>query len=703
MPNFLSPDTFFIEKNISEYAPVINSSVVGLVGFASKGPTNVATLITSPQALIDTFGEPMEAIPGQALEGAIEILESTNSLYFVRAADETTAANASSVVEFGSCPALEVCAGSYGVTSTLALKVQVWDNDGVQQFANPKIIHIATGTVNATSGHQGMALAKAIGGTRDSDKFGAYFDSATTSTGFIVGNFAGSGAKISVSAYDSTATWTLLDILTPLQFSGANAGQASALAATSLTTTYGISFSGTGASGLGYVAQSLYPGAGYNGGTKTNGDTSGNSITIQNLAGPYFNVVVNDNGALKESFKCSLVSAQDFIENKINTSFTANLKSKIIQGSLFFSGADAGSPSQATYFADTASTIGIVGIYGRLGDGSSGRIGKNFNPRFIKALAKTTNFSGGNSGIGSSAADRDTALIGSQASTPKTGMQALDNELLNISIAAVPGISTQATQNALVTLAESTQSFIALLSPPYGVGSTQAAIDWHNGFADSRNASINSSYAAIYWPWVQTFDVFASQDRWYDPVIYAARQMVYTDANYYPWFAPAGSKRGRLTKPSSVEVILNQGDADSLYSGGNVINPIMNFPQEGIVIWGQRTSKRTPAADDRINVKRLVIQTFKVTRAVGRPFIFEPNDEFTWDLLEAAVNPVLDKIKRQRGITEFRVVCDETTNTPERIDNNQLWCKLLVKPTKTAEFIIFELNLTNQSAQLGNL
>ena len=313
-----------------------------------------------------------------------------------------------------------------------------------------------------------------------------------------------------------------------------------------------------------------------------------------------------------------------------------------------------------------------------------------------------TNLAGGDSGLGG--AD---ALIGDATTEPKTGMQALDDNVLNIGIALVPGIQTQAVQNALITMAETTQNFLALVSPPVAIGTVQDAIDWTNGksgsTAGSRTAAINSSYAAIHWPWVKVFSTFDRKDRWYDPSIFAARQMAYTDTVADSWFAPAGFRRGRLTKPSEVEVKLNQGDRDSMYSGGNVVNPIVAFPQQGITIFGQRTTQREPTALDRINVRRLMIYIRKVILLAAQRFVFEPNDEFTWEQIEGLLNPFLDDIKRRRGITEFRVVCDETVNTPIRIDRNELWTKVLVKPTKTAEMLIFEINLTNQGAQLGNL
>jgi len=179
--------------------------------------------------------------------------------------------------------------------------------------------------------------------------------------------------------------------------------------------------------------------------------------------------------------------------------------------------------------------------------------------------------------------------------------------------------------------------------------------------------------------------------------------MAFTDTVSDVWFAPAGFVRGRLTKPSEIEVKLNQGDRDSLYSGGNIINPIVGFPQQGITIFGQRTSQRTPSALDRINIRRMMITLRKQILAGTQQFVFEPNDEFTWARVEASLTPLLDDIRTRRGITEFRVVCDETTNTPVRVDRNELWCKVVIRPTKTAEVIVFELNLTNQTADLGEI
>ena len=274
----------------------------------------------------------------------------------------------------------------------------------------------------------------------------------------------------------------------------------------------------------------------------------------------------------------------------------------------------------------------------------------------------------------------------------------MDDDGLNISIATVPGVTDDNVQNELITLAETSKNFLALISPPYALGAVQDAVDWLNG-KGVRTAAVNSSYAAAYWPWVQVFNSFAGAEEWYDPAIFAARQCVFTDSVAEPWFAPAGLNRGRLTKPTDTEQALNQGDRDTLYS--NSINPINKDPIGGIVIFGQKTTQRTPTALDRVNVRRLMIFVRKTLLSLGKPFQFEPNDQFTWELVENALSPFISDLIARRAIVEGAVKCDSTTNTPLRVDRNELWCSVSIKPTKVAETIVFEVNLTSQSATIN--
>lgn len=724
MPSYVSPGVYTIEKDISDYTPSINASIVGIVGFAAKGPTNKATLITSQNQLLRTFGNPSESIPGQGIEGALEILEQTNSMYFVRAAT-SDAKDASATVSVGACPSVIVSSMGYGVTEALTLKMQVYNNAGVAQFPSTKTFVIPAGTAS----YQAEAIRKVVGGGLDADKVGVFdegvADSGLGLSGAIVGSFAGSGAYLEVSSYNSAGAG--VSALMPVFAASShlsNFGVSAEVAAASAVRVYGATFTSTGTSSLTYEVESLYPGAGYNGGTRTNGDTSGNSITIEGLGSQNFNIIVNEDGNAIETFKTSLVGSGAFVEDVINTGET-NPTSEVIKGNIHHAGSDVAATKFTRFSQYASQLVGAPGFIvtsrwlpvtanpagtGTAVDVAEHKVGSG--SRWLKFVeSPATNLAGGtNIGAVDSAVSEDdkaTALIGDASVDPKTGMQALDDDILNIGIALVPGIYTESVQNNLVTLAETTQNFLTLVAPPYAIGTVQDAIDWSNGkstsTAGSRSSAINSSYASIYFPHVKVFSVFDGKDRWYDPTIFAARQMAYTDAVSDSWFAPAGFRRGRLTKPSETEIKLNQGDRDTMYSGGNVLNPIVSFPQQGITIFGQRTAQREPSALDRINVRRLMIYIRKVILLAARRFVFEPNDEFTWAQIEGLLNPFLDDIRRRRGITEFRVVCDETVNTPVRVDRNELWTKVLVKPTKTAEILVFEINITNQSAQLGSL
>lgn len=716
-PNYVSPGVYTVEKDISDFTPSINTSIVGIVGFASKGPTNKATLITDQESLVRTFGEPSEAINGQGLEGALEILEQTNSVYFIRCADDTIAVDASATVSIGHCPAIAVsgqanndATARYGIEVPVTLRIQVKDSEGVAKFSDNGGVgrDYVVNVPNARS--QSEALRSVIGGALDADLVGVFndgsFDSGLGLSGAIVGSFAGSGAELTAkicsgTTFNEASGIAALNAFDPTLNPTANFGISATGEASSITIG-GAQIVTTGTKSLSYLVQSLHPGAGYNGGVRANGDTSGNSITLDSLGSQNFVVAVNDQGVALETFKASLVASGAFLEEVINTGET-NTTSRVIKGNIVRDGSDV-AVTALTKFSDSISqlTTGLFDISFK-GTVASNKVGG----RFAKLVGTAaTNLAGGTNGIAATENGRATSLIGDATTEPKTGMQALDDDVINVGVALVPGVATQEVQNSLITLAETTQDFMALVAPPYAVGTVQDAIDWTNGQASttgSRTTAINSSFAAVHWPWVKVFSTFDGKDRWYDPSIFAARQMAYTDAVSDTWFAPAGFRRGRLTKPTEVEVKLNQGDRDSLYSGGNIVNPIVAFPQQGLTIFGQRTGQRTPTSLDRINVRRLMIYVRKVILASTQRFVFEPNDEFTWSQIEGVVNPFLDDIRRRRGITEFRVVCDETTNTPLRVDRNELWTKVLLKPTKTAEVIVFEINLTNQSADLGTL
>jgi phage tail sheath protein FI len=715
MAKYLSPGNYFVEVDISDYPAGINSSVVGIVGFASKGPTagkggKKATLITSQENLINTFGQPSEGIAGQGIEGGLEILESTNSMYYIRCA-AASALEASAAAPMGACPAMNVCTTPHGGYIGLAdvgsrnyrFTVTTYDN-ARSKVLNSKVYNVPSGTLTLSAGNGGTSidsLRKVLGGSLDADRIGIFGTDAATSA-FLVNPIAGSGASMEVTMEDSTdgTTFTATQGLRPLDLSG----QASGAVAVAQGT---IQVSGGTFTNLYYWTRSLFTGAGYNEGTTPAGNTSGTSIEVSINGNSNSVIQVNTNGTALETFKGGATSSV-FLEGQIGKT-NANATSQEIVGFFTSSNNNAvGGVGSINNFFDQADGIGNQAAYKFSVVGGTGLVDNTSSvaadPRFIKLVQGTYSLSGGNNGIPTDTGDQETLLIGQvESDGGRSGIEALDDEDVPVKIALVPNFSElDGAQNALITKAEAMKSFIALVSPPYAIGKPQDAIDWTNGKSSDRTTSINSSYAACYWPWVKTFSVFDGKDRWYAPEIWAARQMCVTDSVARPWFAPAGLQRGRLTKPVDVEVVLNQGDRDSLYSGGNIINPITKFSQDGLVIFGQRTALRTNKATNRVNIRRLLIDLRDSILLSTRQFAFEPNDRFTWDQVTNVVAPLLDDIRRERGITEFKVVCDETTNTPVRVDRNELWCKVLLKPTKTAEVIVFEINITNQSAQIGN-
>ena len=717
MPNLVSPGVYTVEQDVSDYIGAVNSSVVGIVGFASRGPVNKPTLITEPNSLIATFGDPSEDIYGQGLEGALTVMSpgGTNSLYFVRAAT-TDITEASASVNIGACPAVVIREDGYGVTKALHLRIQATSPDGEKAFPADlgKVFSIPIDT--ATS--QGEAIRSILPGTLLSDRIAAYSDdnlfAKSSERGIIVGMWAGSGAQLSVEAAsdESFDEGSLLDVVAVVSNDGGVSGLTDATeditaeVCETKRNVWGAQFQPVSLNGgnaaaknFSYVVESKGPGAGYNLGASPDGTTSGVSILVETAGEEGVTLSVFDRGSNTINFPVSMV-AGSFIEDVIGIG-SEDQGSPLIKGNLMYEGERAG----VGFLSNFMQRVGDMGFNSGELEGigfsepspNTGEV-ETLNPRFIKLVEGNKALTGGSNGAGpADVAGIQEALIGDASDNPKSGIQALDTDALNISIGLVPGVAIPAVQDSLISVAQGSQNFLALVAPPYGLNTVQDAIDWSNGQSFTRKTAISSSFAAAYWPWVQS--TVGGTTRWVDPSIYAAYSMCYTDDVSEPWFAPAGQNRGSINNAQAVETTLSQGDRDTMYSGGNILNPIVSFGiTGGVQVFGQRTAQRKPSALDRVNIRRMMIFLRKAILNSTRQFIFEPNDSFTWDRIKNSLNPFLNDIKKRRGITQFRVVCDETTNTPARVDRNEMWCKVLIKPTKTAEMIVFELNLTNQSA-----
>ena len=231
--------------------------------------------------------------------------------------------------------------------------------------------------------------------------------------------------------------------------------------------------------------------------------------------------------------------------------------------------------------------------------------------------------------------------------------------------------------SSFITNAQNRGDNIYIVDPAEYSATLTAAV----GKAQGRN----SSYAAEYWPWVQVNDPETGKNVWVPASTVIGGVYAFNDRVSAPWFAPAGLNRGGLGGVLRAKYKLTQAQKDELYE--NNINPIATFPNAGVVVFGQKTLQKAATALDRVNVRRLLIELKGFIGQVADSIVFEQNTLTTRNKFLAIVNPYLDNIKQKQGLYAFKVVMDDTNNSPDVIDRNQLVGQIYIQPTKTAEFI----------------
>jgi phage tail sheath protein FI len=210
------------------------------------------------------------------------------------------------------------------------------------------------------------------------------------------------------------------------------------------------------------------------------------------------------------------------------------------------------------------------------------------------------------------------------------------------------------------------------------------------GAATAANAS-NSSYAATYWPWCQVFSSAMGKLVWVPASVVMGGVFAFNDEVSAPWFAPAGITRGGIPNIVKVERKLSLADRNVLYADN--VNPLATFPGEGVVVFGQKTLQQKASALDRVNVRRLLISLKGFIGAVGRSLVFEQNTAVTRNRFLNQVNPYLDNVVQRQGLFAYKVIMDESNNTPDVVDRNQLIGQIYIQPTKTAEFVILDFTI----------
>jgi hypothetical protein len=221
-----------------------------------------------------------------------------------------------------------------------------------------------------------------------------------------------------------------------------------------------------------------------------------------------------------------------------------------------------------------------------------------------------------------------------------------------------------------------------------------------------KDMNLNSSYGCTFYPWVQVRDTQTDSVLYVPPSVVALGTFSSSQRKSAVWFAPAGFTRGGLSEGSSglpvlgVRQRLTSTERDDLYEAS--INPIASFPAEGIVIFGQKTLQVTQSALDRINVRRLLIYVKKEISRISSRVLFEQNVQATWDSFKGEVEPFLEGVKAGMGLTDFRVLLDDTTTTPDLVDRNVLYAKIFLKPARAIEFIALDFIITRSGASFDD-
>jgi hypothetical protein len=203
--------------------------------------------------------------------------------------------------------------------------------------------------------------------------------------------------------------------------------------------------------------------------------------------------------------------------------------------------------------------------------------------------------------------------------------------------------------------------------------------------------AMDSNYAATYWPWIQTSDPQTGQNVWVPPSVMIAGVYAFNDKVAAPWNAPAGLNRGGMSTAIQAKRKLTHGNRDELYEKN--VNPIATFPGQGVTVWGQKTLQKKASALDRVNVRRLMIKVKKFIAASSRFLVFEQNNAQTRERFLNIANPFLEQVQAQSGLNAFKVVMDDSNNTPDIVDRNILYGQIFVQPTKTAEFIVLDFTI----------
>lgn len=759
--NTISPSVRITETDLSFVAPQQSFHRAGLVGFASKGPVNTPTLISTSRQLNTVFGFPHpESGDPYLIYAAQQYLLVANELYVVRVADEDAVSDeaaqtasvdvpaAGGVIQIESATAgpytfpvdsffrwrlngvlhsktLVVLAGTYTAIQLAAdLNAQLDATiDGIQffTFTNNTIIGVeTTWAYGPDSSLEMVSIQNSIYG-------GAVIGGNITGlgTGMTQASQTGSADRYP-SSYQSAGHYDFTG-LTGLNIQIVVDGTDNVLIDNVVQVIDLSSLETGGSHTIAQIVSAINLQKVVNGGTLPGGWTvaaSGNNLKISTDAfGADSKLLVKSDSTADGIFGLTNITKTG--TSPIGTSGDMAISTYgIVNGSANSSG--------AVTFTVTADSSGIDGnstqivIENNVRDGNFviqvynngaqveawGALVKDQSSRFyvetflalvsdwIRVSDNTSNpappldgtysLTGGSDGIPSDPDAQDDMIIGN--SLAFTGIYALSEpEQIDIDLIAVPGHASTAVVQAMLDLCQNVRmDCMAIVDSPFGL-TVNEIVDWQNGAHPLNTTRFDSDFGALYWPWVKIHDSFNRVDVWAPPSGSVMATYAHSDNISAPWFAPAGTTRGIVPGITDVFSRPTLEERDLMYGYRNAINPIVQFVDfDGFVIWGQKTLQRLPTALDRVNVRRLMFYIEKTIRVAARTLLFDPHDDILEQKFVRIATNILSQVQVNRGLTDFRVQCDATLNTPDVVDRNELRARIGVIPVKAAEFIFIE-------------
>ena len=281
--------------------------------------------------------------------------------------------------------------------------------------------------------------------------------------------------------------------------------------------------------------------------------------------------------------------------------------------------------------------------------------------------------------------DPDTASKGGTAYSDAIKLLKNQDEY-DINLITVPGLVDDkhgTTIGELVQMCEDRSDCFSIIDPILYAGGLSTAI--------AKGDARDSNYAAMYWPWVKIPDTDLGRNVWVPASTVIPSVYAFNDRVAAPWFAPAGLNRGGIDIAVQTERKLTHANRDSLYESN--VNPIATFPNAGVTVFGQKTLQKKSSALDRVNVRRLLIAAKKFIASTTKFLVFENNTAATRNRFLSIVNPYFENVQQRQGLYAFKVVMDESNNTPDVIDRNTMVGQIFLQPAKAAEFIVIDFNI----------